>query len=171
MAPPRDPVIPAHPTASMAGTYSDDVIRAMIAYIVAHHPTPFVRRMISDQYGANGENWPQGMAPNASRAGQAANIVNLYLQSLGQGPPLLPPEDPGAAQAGIGPPSQLIPGLPQIKSVVDFLNLLTRPEFWVRAAEFTIGILLIGVGVNAVMKQQGGPDAGSIARTAGKVMK
>lgn len=33
-----------------------------------------------------------------------------------------------------------------LSSVVDFLNLLTSAQFWIRAAEVLIGLILLGVG-------------------------
>lgn len=45
-----------------------------------------------------------------------------------------------------------IPGAQEIKSVTDFLNLLTDPRIWLRIAEALIGIVLVGVALAGMSK-------------------
>lgn len=59
---------------------------------------------------------------------------------------------------GIRPPNkkdfEQIPGVGAAISVGDFLGRLTDPNFWVRAGEITVGVILLGVGVSAVLKNK-----------------
>jgi hypothetical protein len=58
-----------------------------------------------------------------------------------------------------------LPALPNpIASVTDFLALLAKGQTWIRVAEFAVGIVLVGVGINAALK-------GAPASAAGKIPK
>lgn len=49
-----------------------------------------------------------------------------------------------------------------------FLSRLTSPNLWLRIGEVTIGLLLLVVGINAMIKQAGGPDVVGGAAKTGK---
>jgi hypothetical protein len=54
------------------------------------------------------------------------------------------------------------PTIPGVSSVVDFLKLLANRNTWIRVGEFTIGAILLAVGVNAMLKQGLGANAPQI---------
>jgi hypothetical protein len=56
--------------------------------------------------------------------------------------------------------------------LLTFLGDLTNPHTWLRVAEFLVGGILIGIGLNAILKQSTGVDvAGSAVKVAKKVAK
>lgn len=53
------------------------------------------------------------------------------------------------------------------KSVGEFLGMLANPNTWARVAEFSVGFLLVGIGIYAVVKNTGaGRAAGGITKAA-----
>lgn len=163
--------IPANP--SPTGNYSDDVIRAMIRAVIANPPDKnnvghsTIQQNLIAKWGSDGSGFPNNIPAHVdptkvsqfpvgdTRAKEVANIVTLYLQSIGT-LPQQPSQDPGEAI-----PSSAIPG-PNIGSALDFLRLLTNPHTWVRVGEFAIGAILLAVGANAMLKQGMGPGAPQI---------
>jgi len=163
--------IPANPKPS--GTYSDTVIRAMIRHVIANPPDAnnkghsIIKSDLIAKWGADGNGFP-GNIPmhidptkpsvfpaNDTRAKESANIITLYLQSIGK-LPQLPTNDTGEAQPGVGPLPNPLAG------IAAFLSTLTNPHLWVRVGEFAIGGILLAVGVNAMLKQGLGADAPQI---------
>lgn len=163
--------IPANP--NPGSNYSDDVVRAMIRAVIANPPDKnnqghsTIKQSLIQKWGADGNGFPGNIPKSVdptkvsvfpvgdTRTKEVANIVTLYLQSIGT-IPQQPSQDPGEAI-----PSSAIPG-PNIGSALDFLRLLTNPHTWVRVAEFGIGAILLAVGANAMLRQGMGSGAPQI---------
>jgi len=146
---PAAPLPGVQPTVAGAAKLPDARIRQLIAFIVKNGPSAFTRDSYKGTYGANGAGWPAKIPTGLTRDSQAANIVAVYLQSVGK-QPILIPQDPGAATAGLGPTGI---GFGSIGSVLDFLKLLTNPATWLRVAEVALGMLLVAAGL-AKMSQR-----------------
>lgn len=62
-----------------------------------------------------------------------------------------------------------VPGVAQAVSVASFLGKLGESQTWVRIGEFTVGAILLTVGVNAFLKSGSGPAPA--AKAAGGAKK
>lgn len=85
------------------------------------------------------------------------SVINSYDSIVGN-TPTPPGADPGYAQGYIGPnpAGNVINGaataIDALVSVPQFLGKLSNGNTWIRVAEFGIGILLVGVAANALLK-------------------
>jgi len=112
----------------------------------------FVQDHLRNAYGVDGAGFPgriptlrqQGLiAANATAVSEAANIQVLYAQWVLGSVETLPNEDPGRAEAGLGP-------LPNpLGSLQSLLGFLGNP---VRLGELVVGVILLGVAFNAALK-------------------
>lgn len=153
------------PHGGVAGpNFTDADFRKMIAKIIASpSPKPGVggtpgpnsfqqeQAKLKKYYGASGGWWPEPGLSNWAKANGVPDDAHLKLSVMneieenyklattGQGT-VLPHEDPGAAQAGIGP-------LPNPLAFLSNLwAILSNPNTWLRIGEFLLGAILVGVG-------------------------
>jgi hypothetical protein len=173
-------------------TLTDATIRKMIATIVAAKSPPALKSpgatspglnsfqqeqaKLKKYFGATGGAWPQPGLANYAHAYGVANDVTLkldvmsqieqnYTLAIGGGGTVLPHQDPGEAQPGIGP-------VPGISSMLDFLkriwSVLSSRAFWLRLLEGILGLALVTAGL---AKMSGAVDkAVKAVPVAGKVL-
>src|SRR5215469_471375 len=176
------------PGGGVAGpSYSDGDIRHMIRVIIATPspaplsspgantpgPTSFdqERTKLKKYFGIAGQYWPEPGLLNYSHAHGVSDDANLrvnvqneieenyVLATKGKGT-VLPFEDPGAAIPGVGPTGigfgSVLDALNALKGFIDFI---ANP---VRVGELVVGVIVLGVAFNAVMKQGFGANAPQI---------
>ena len=121
-----------------ADSYSVAQIRSLIAYIES----------IDKASGLGPPSaWPGNIPQGESQHTSRLQIIQQYyaIFGLSSNAPAYPKKDPGEAQAGLGPT-----GL-GIGSILDFLKKLwaaiSSREFWLRALEVVLGLLLMGAGL------------------------
>lgn len=114
-------------------------------------------------------NYYNATPPSGFQSDSDVNLLALLastktLYSTGEAPVANDPINSTAgAIAGAG-----VNAANAITAPLDFLKLLANPELWVRVAEVAVGALLLGIGVNAFLKETTGINPGKAAvKTAG----
>lgn len=172
------------PSGGIAGTpYSTDAqFRTMIRTIVQAQSPPaqssgaktptgpnsfqqFQAKMVK-YFGSEGQYWPEPGLTNLAKADKVSNDIGFkleqesaieenYVLAVTKVGTVQPYEDPGQAQAGIGPPSNLI----NLSGIGAWLvKNLTR------IGEIIVGVVIVGVAVNAML----GNPAGKAMKATGK---
>jgi hypothetical protein len=150
--------MPSPDTQSLSDTAVQGEIRAILALPSSTKSSTglsikFVQDHLRNAYGSDGKGFPgripadrqQGLiAANATAVSEAANIQVLYAQWVLGTVATLPNEDPGRAEAGLGPLPNPLSGLQSL------LGFLGNP---VRLGELVVGVVMVGVAFAAVLKR------------------
>lgn len=99
--------------------------------------------------------------PNSVDFLQAPELTLLIDNQAGA----LPTGPPGS---GAIPPASAAAATSGITGVTDFVSRLGNPNLWIRVAEVVVGVVLIAIGLNSMLK---GKPMSIVTNTAGAVGK
>lgn len=89
-----------------------------------------------------------------------------YKDAIGSGNPLPPGGTPVVGSSGRGLTQTVANAWSAATAIPRFLSMLTNANLWIRVAEITAGLILMGIGVNALFK---GKPMKAVTNVASKV--